>query len=211
MVRFERETAILAHGAFPRHAAPLAALRAAVRVICCDGAADALERAGMRDPDWVVGDLDSLSDAARIRLAGRLAHVAEQETCDLSKAFRFCLERGWRSLVALGATGGREDHTLANLSLLADFAREADIVLLTDTGWFTPVLDTARLASAAGQPVSLVAFDPRAVAHARGLKYPVAGLRLDTWWRATLNEALGDTIDLAVSHGPLLVYQAYGT
>jgi thiamine pyrophosphokinase len=202
------KTVILANGAFPSHATPLAALRDAGRVICCDGAVEKLDAAGIA-PAWVVGDLDSLSDAARARYADRLVCVAEQETNDLSKAFRFCLSRGWRDLLIVGATGLREDHTLGNLSLLADFAHDARVFMLTDTGWFTPVPASAQLPSFAGQPVSVFALEPGVAVYAEGLKHPLDNVSFTRWWQATLNEACGDSFKLVFEGGPLLVFQAY--
>ena len=203
---FAGKTIILADGAYPTGAVPLEALRTALRVVCCDGAADKLWSAGI-EPSWIVGDGDSVSAEVRARFADRCRLVAEQETNDLSKAFRFCLSQGWRDLLILGATGGREDHTLGNLSLLADFAREAEVRLLTDSGCFTPLTAPARLASAAGQQVSLIACDAGMRVSAEGLKYPVRGLALSRWWQGTLNEACGASFTVSFSGGTLLVYQ----
>ena len=211
MSLFASKTAILANGLFPSHAEPVGALRAAQRVVCCDGAADKLVLAGL-EPDWVVGDLDSVSERVRGRFPERLVAVREQASNDLAKAFRFCLSRGWSDLIILGATGLREDHMLGNLSLLADFARQApSVLMLTDTGWFTPLLAPSVLPSHAGQQVSLFALDPRTSATAQGLRYPVDGLRLDRWWTASLNEAVGVQVRLDFSGGPLLVFQTYGS
>ena len=201
-------TVVLANGAFPTHAVPVAALRAAERIVCCDGAADKLRAAGL-EPAWVVGDLDSVSATLRSQYRERVVCVREQETNDLAKAFRFCLSRGWTDLAILGATGLREDHTLGNLSLLADFAREASVLLLTDTGWFTPLLVPGRLPACARQPVSIFALGPAVVVQSEGLKYPLDGMRLNRWWQAALNEACGDGFSLAFEGGPLLVFQTY--
>ncbi len=208
MKLFTSKTVIVANGQFPTHATPLAALHSAARVVCCDGAVDKLEAAGLT-PTWVVGDLDSVSIEARARYHERLVCVREQETNDLAKAFRFCLSHGWNDLVILGATGLREDHTLANLSWLVDFACEADVLLLTDSGWFTPLTVSARLPAFVGQPVSVFSFDPVSAVHAEGLKFPLDGLRLARWWQAALNEACGDTVSLVFKNGPLLVFQTY--
>lgn len=202
------KTAVLANGLFPSHAVPLAALRAAERIICCDGAVEKLTGAGL-EPTWIVGDLDSLSDAYRLRYQDRLVHMEEQETNDLTKAFRFCRFRGWRDLVFLGTTGLREDHTLGNLSLAADFSREASVMMLTDTGWFTPVPGSSQLPSFAGEQVSVFSFDPHQVVYAEGLKYPLDGVRFTRWWQATLNEACGDSFKLVFEGEPLLVFQTY--
>jgi len=202
------KTVILANGQFPSHAVPLAALRESERIVCCDGAVERLAGVGL-EPEWIVGDLDSLSAADCERYRGKLVCVREQETNDLAKAFRFCLSHGWRELAIVGATGLREDHTLGNLSLLADFAGEASVRLLTDTGWFTPLTGAARLPSCEGQQVSIFALESGAVVSAEGLRYPLNGLRLTRWWQAALNEACGDAFDLTFKGGPLLVYQTY--
>lgn len=202
------KTVIVANGAFPASETPLEALSAADRVVCCDGAAGKLCAAGF-EPTWVVGDMDSLSEADSHRYRGRLVRVDEQESNDLSKAFRFCLSRGWGDVAILGATGLREDHTLGNLSLLADFAREAKVLLLTDTGWFTPVLAPMRLPAFKGQHVSVFAFEPGIRVHAEGLKYPLEGVRFTRWWQATLNEACAEELVFTFEGGPLLVFQTY--
>ena len=203
-------TVVLANGAFPRHAVPLAALRTAERIVCCDGAADKLTAEGI-EPSWIVGDLDSASETVRSRYRDKLVRICEQETNDLAKAFRFCVSHGWDQLTILGATGLREDHALGNLSLLVDFAREASVTLLTDTGYFSPVLSSARLASNAGQQVSIFSFDPATALSSEGLRYPLDGLCLNRWWQAALNEASGDSFSLTFEGGPMLVFQSYST
>jgi len=207
---FTSKTVILANGAFPTHVAPLDALRTAKRVVCCDGAADKLLAAGL-EPSWIVGDGDSVSPETRARFADRCHFTAEQETNDLSKAFRFCISQGWTDIIILGATGDREDHTLGNLSLLADFAQEANVRMLTDSGFFTPLTGggTVQLESVAGQQVSLIACDAGMRVSAEGLKYPVRDLPLTRWWQGTLNEALGASFEVSFKGGPLLVFQQW--
>lgn len=205
---FFGKTAILANGLFPTGAVPLEALRAAERIVCCDGAANKLVATG-REPDWIVGDCDSLDNALRVRYGDRLVRVDEQETNDLCKAFRFCLSKGWRDVSVVGATGLREDHTLSNLSLLVDFAIDASVQMLTDTGWFTPLPGSSKLPSFPGQQVSVFSFDPAVSVYAEGLKYPLDGVRFNRWWHAALNEACGGEVRLVFEGGPLLVFQTY--
>ena len=51
---------ILAAGDFPKAEVPLRALHEADLRICCDSAAEELVAYGM-EPDYIVGDLDSIS------------------------------------------------------------------------------------------------------------------------------------------------------
>ena len=208
--RFCGKTVILAAGDFPSHPVPLAALFSASAIVCCDSAAAELVACGF-SPDAIVGDLDSLPADLKERFADRLFPVAEQDDNDLAKAFRFTLGKGWRDIVILGATGKREDHTLGNISWLADFAPLADsVVMLTDNGLFQALQapgGTIRVEP--GDQISLFSFDPSVAVSAEGLKYPVDNLHLRRWWTATLNEAVSDTVSFHFASGTLLAYIAW--
>ena len=200
-------TVILANGSFPRRKCLLETLRAAARIVCCDGAAANLLRAGL-EPDLVVGDLDSLDPALKKRFGKRLVHESEQETNDLSKAFRACMARGWKSIVILGAGGRREDHLLGNASLLPMFAAtDADVRMETDYGTFLPVLKSASFRRPVGTKVSIFSFHPEMPVTATGLVYSLDKLRLPFWWCGTLNKTNAPEFSLTFDgRAPLLLY-----
>ena len=204
-----KNVVILAAGDFPRAEAPLAALCGADLRICCDSAAEALVAHGLA-PDRIVGDLDSLSRGFRERFADRITQISEQDDNDLTKAFHLALTLAPSRITILGATGKREDHTLGNISLLLDYAREAScpVMMLTDYGRFETIFDTATLPSVPGQQISIFAFDNSLTIKSAGLKYPTDQVRFDTLWKATLNEALSSSFTLTLSHpsGVLLFF-----
>lgn len=205
----EGRTVILANGSFPTGERALGVLRSAERIVACDGAAVPLMDFGIV-PDAVIGDLDSISGELRSRLADRIVHVSEQETNDLSKAFRFCIANGWHDIVVLGATGRREDHTLGNISLLADFSLQApEILILTDEGEFIALHGPSTVKCAVGQQISIFALDSDTHIYSTNLKYPLDGLAPSRWWQATLNEALADEFSLDFPKGrAVLVFLA---
>ena len=200
---------ILAAGDFPQSEAPLTALWEADLRICCDSAAEALVAYGL-EPDRIVCDLDSLSPAFRERFADRITQISEQDDNDLTKAFHLALTLAPSRITIVGATGKREDHTLGNISLLLDYAREAGcpVEMLTDYGRFEAIFDTATLPSVPGQQISIFAFDNTLTIKSAGLKYPTDQVRFDTLWKATLNEALSSSFTLTLSHpsGVLLFF-----
>ncbi len=91
-------------------------------VVAADGGAITAERLGLR-PDLVVGDLDSIEPAQvdRLRASGIPVEVAPtaKDESDTELAVRAALARGATTLTIVGALGGRVDHLLANLALLA--------------------------------------------------------------------------------------------
>lgn len=198
-------TIILASGLFPTTERTLQYLREADFIACCDGAANACVAAGFT-PDVIVGDGDSISPEVLAQYADRVVRIAEQETNDLSKTFHHCLKLGRRdSFVILGATGKREDHALANLALLMDYAEEhSDIVMVSDFGTFYPCRDTRRLRVEVGQEISIWNFGATYFS-GEGLMYPLYDFT--KLWQGTLNVATRS--DIAVhAKGLFLVYVA---
>ncbi|MCU0362580.1 MAG: thiamine diphosphokinase [Bacteroidales bacterium] len=204
----EKSTVIVADGEFPRHRVPLQYLATATSIICCDGAARALVEAGFI-PDAIVGDMDSIDSALSERFSDRLFRDPDQETNDLTKAVKWAVAKGLTNLVILGATGKREDHTIANISLLAEYVLLADLVMVTDNGIFTPLPGPASLASFPGQQVSVFSIVPGTEITSSGLRYPLVNRKLLNWWCGSLNEATGNEITLTFRSGRVIVFQKH--
>lgn len=192
------DAVVLADGDFPSAEFPLHLLHKTPYIVCCDGAAVKYPQA-----DVVIGDGDSVPDDMR----SRLIQIDEQEDNDLTKATRYCLSKGLRRIVYLGATGRREDHTLGNISLLVRYFREMGVqpLMATDYGWLVPVEGSASFASFPGQQVSLFNVSCQRLS-SEGLKwdaYPYMQL-----WQGTLNEALSDSFYIDAD-SCYLVYRTY--
>lgn len=202
------KTVILANGTYPTHPVPLAALRSADFVVCCDGAAGNLVAHGL-EPGMIIGDLDSVPSSVKARYEEILVQDDNPETNDLTKAVNWCVANGIKEVAILGATGIREDHTLGNISLLADYSSRIDAVILTDTGSFRVYGHSVIIDSHPGQQVSLFSLDPSLKVTSSGLRYPLNNLTLHSWWRGTLNEADGDRFALDFNGGLIIVFQQY--
>jgi thiamine pyrophosphokinase len=196
---------ILADGNFPSHEISLTVLRNASHIICCDGAAKSLLKSGL-EPFAIVGDCDSLNPEIFRKYSDRIFKDTEQETNDLTKAVRWCSERGYNDIVILGATGKREDHTVGNISLLTEYAQFINIKMITDTGIFYPVLKTSRFESSPGRQVSIFSINPETEITSSGLLYPLIKRKLKNWWEASLNEATGDHFELEFEGGAVIVF-----
>lgn len=198
-------TVIVADGTFPTHDIPLGYIRNAGKIICCDGSTASLVDAGFK-PDAIVGDMDSLSEELAYNFAERIFINEEQETNDLTKAVDWCRERGFDNLVITGATGKREDHTLGNISLLAEYVSSVRVIMVTDTGYFIPVRESTTLPSFTGQQISVFSIDCDTEVTSYRLKYQLKDLRISNWWQATLNEALEDNFRIEFNKGRVIVY-----
>ena len=201
------DTVILAAGDFPSHAIPLQVLEQyRDRIICCDGAADALLDAGFY-PEIVIGDGDSLSPDTYDRLSDRFICNTNQDTNDLTKAVHYAVSQNHKRLLILGGTGKREDHTLGNISLLADYIDQVKVCMLTDFGILIPAKGNAVFTSYRGQQISVFCMDHSPLTLS-GLKWPVENRIITCWWEATLNEALSDRFEIE-TNGKVVVFQMY--
>jgi thiamine pyrophosphokinase len=198
-------TVIVADGSFPVHPVPQEYIANAQRIICCDGSTSNLINAGYL-PFAIVGDMDSLDEEIALRFADRIFMDDDQETNDLTKSVMWCINSHFTDIVIVGATGKREDHTIGNISLLAEYSKEVNIIMVTDTGIFIPLRGSKMLSSFCGQQVSIFSIDPETEISSSGLKYPLIGKKLNNWWVATLNEAIGDSFSLEFNNGRVIVY-----
>lgn len=206
---------IVGNGQFPKKEYPLYLLESADYVVCCDGALDTYLRhfrgRNLRRPDAVVGDMDSLSKKTAERFRDIAVKIDEQETNDQSKAFHYILEHfpDVDTVHILGATGKREDHTIGNLSLLMEYAREmrrqdcgrtVSVDIVSDWSTAFAITDSCTLDVGEGRSVSIICPDNSLNIKSEGLVWPTDNVVFDNLWQATLNRASADRISLTFSH-----------
>ena len=86
-------------------------------IIAADGGADLLRESGII-PDIVIGDMDSAVDLSFGRNTEVIGFPAEKDDTDTLLAVRTGIDRGCRRFFLYGCSGGRLDHTVANMQTL---------------------------------------------------------------------------------------------
>jgi thiamine pyrophosphokinase len=152
-------------------------------LIAADGGGNALYTREII-PHMIVGDLDSLSDAAQaaFRTAGVdiMRFPAAKDETDLELAFLAAIERGATQIDVLGALGGRWDQGLANVALLAlPELRGRRVRLLDRDQEAFLVQDAAAISGRVGDTVSLLPIggDAHGIT-TQGLQYPLTAATL---------------------------------
>lgn len=185
---FVPQVVILADGEYPCHQFPCKLLHEASFIACCDGAVNEYVLRGGR-PNLIVGDGDSISEDNKIRFAEIIIKVPDQETNDLTKTINQLKGLGFKRIAIVGATGKREDHTLANISLLLDYKTMGlDVCMVTDYGTFVPAENKCSFISFNRQQISIFNFGAKKLV-AEGLSYPLSDFT--TWWQGSLNQSEG--------------------
>lgn len=114
-------TVIMAGGEINDWRAGSSYLRTADFIIAADGGAQHVLRMGFT-PHVVIGDMDSLTQeqVERLKQAGCrfLTYPTRKNETDAELALLYAVKQGADQIIILGASGGRIDHTLANVLLL---------------------------------------------------------------------------------------------
>jgi thiamine pyrophosphokinase len=184
-------------------------------VIAADSGADRAAEAGVR-VDLVVGDLDSISPPRLDALtAGGVSverHPTDKDETDLELALRLARDRHPDRIVVLGGDGGRLDHVLGNVVVLAQPAAAG----LAVEAWFghahVHIVDAAHplaLAGEVGSYVSLLALHgPVRGVTTSGLRWRLDGDDLEPGIaRGVSNELVEPQATVAVAAGTLVVVQ----
>ncbi|MGL5912651.1 MAG: thiamine diphosphokinase, partial [Bacteroidales bacterium] len=139
-----------------------------------------------------------------------LLRVDTDQNCnDLTKAINYCIEQEVKQVIILGATGHREDHTIANISLLAQYSSHFEQVqLITNYGRIVAINEDTSFDSFVGQTVSIFSLDPLGKLKFEGLKYQLNEGIASHWWSATLNESIDTKFSIYCTH-PVIVYQIF--
>ncbi len=202
---------ILGNGEFPKPSLLYTLVRDAEIVICCDGSADKLLQYKII-PDFVVGDLDSISDNVRKKIPSKhIIKVSRQDNTDLEKALDFLKKKKWEdaAVSVAGITGLRTDHTLYNLHLLKRYH-----------DWNLAVYDNFFMISLiekyfevhgveVGVTVSLLPAEGPVKVTTQGLKFGLKKTLLQHSGQESIsNVSSSDTVVVQTS-GPLYVFIAH--
>lgn len=201
-------TIIVGNGEVPQGEIPMLFLQHARFIVCCDGALEKLLKIGMK-PDVVIGDCDSISEDRRQQFKDIIIEDKDQECNDLQKALKYCLRQQFGPIAILGASGLRDDHQLANLSILNMYAERMDLIMVSNYGLFSFISEDTTFASTPGQEVSVFSFDGQALFSFSGLQYPVHNRRFAQLWEGSLNKALGNSFTITLNNGRGVVFREF--
>ena len=179
-------------------------------IVAADAGIKTAEKCGI-EPDIVVGDFDSLGYLPEARELIKLP--VEKDMTDMAEAVDIGLERGCEEFFLYGATGGRLDHTLANIQLIANLSIAGKRGFIYGNGFFLTAItsDSIRISGKIGDTVSVFSLADRSEGVTlRGLKYSLENhTLLNTVALGVSNEFASEIAEISVGNGTLLIYSAF--
>jgi thiamine pyrophosphokinase len=181
----------------------------------------AAEEAGL-NPDWVIGDMDSLGNMVSLDDLSRLGkyppdrvirYPTDKDFTDTELAIALLREKGCDEIWLAGGGGGRTDHLFAIFSL---FESDHSGVVRPDR-WFTAneeirCLREGRALDATLPPGNLVSVFPLGLgpweAESSGLKWPLDGLAWERGGLGLSNVAAAGVFKIRSVQGRFMVMWA---
>jgi thiamine pyrophosphokinase len=177
-------------------------------VIAADGGLKWLSEAGIA-PDFIIGDFDSHPipepgiNAPIIRLE------REKDETDMLSAIKLGYGKGLREFHIHGGTGGRPDHTFANIQCLVYLSRNNAAGFLFFKDYFMTALTNGKteIEGREGEYISVFAYGGEASGISlTGLKYSLTGASLsDDAPIGTSNEFTHSPAHIAVNRGTVII------
>lgn len=189
------------------YGAALPRFQADVFYIAADGGLSEIQKAGIT-PNLIVGDFDSLKMDLPQNIPV-LKLPVKKDVTDMDAAVSEGVRHGCSRFVIYGGMGGRLDHTLANISLLARLSQKGFSAEMTDGAFTVTALTNASLSFDEKKEgiVSVFSFtDVSEGVSIRGLKYELENeaLRSD-FALGVSNSFIGKASEISVKNGTLIV------
>ena len=175
-------------------------------VIAADAGYRHLEKVGLR-ADMVVGDFDSLGTIPDHPNLVKLNPI--KDVTDTWEAVRLGLKKGYTEFHLYACTGGRIDHTVANVQLLSNLAESGSHGYLYDKDSVLTVIKDSSIAFDASKKGYLSVFsltnESKGVT-LNGFKYELTDSTLsNTFPLGVSNEFIGKDSEISVKEGSLLI------
>ena len=178
-------------------------------VICADGGYDSSFEAGIT-PDLLIGDFDSIK--AIPKNVERITLPVEKDVTDSVAAFNEGVKQGFNRFILFGGTGGRFEHTFANISLMANASRNGiSIEIIDEKHIFRSITNSSvKIKKRENQQISVFAYGNIAKGVTlKGLYYPLDDYSLDPFDGAlgTSNHITEEYCEITVKNGTLVIIE----
>jgi len=177
-------------------------------LIAADGGTSYCAELGLT-PHVIIGDSDSNGSDKWKNNPGieRIRYPIDKDKSDAALAVDYALEYGCLQAILVAATGGRLDHTLANVALLASHPGQVALFDGTSTLVAVDKSEKCLLHGQVGTRVSLIPYgsgSPKV--RTNGLVYVLQDECLKSVTQGLSNELSQPETCICVSNGIMLVY-----
>ena len=171
--------------------------------VAVDGGLRLCEKLGMT-PDCIIGDFDSLGRVPQ----NAIVLPREKDDTDTLAACKRYLAAGVKRFYLLGAVGGRDEHTFANIQLLRFLAENGAQGFMFGNGCCFTVIKDGEVTFSEEYTgyISVFSLSDKTGVSIKGLKYELDGATLSSSYPVGIsNEYMGVSAKICATGGTLLL------
>lgn len=163
------------------------------KIACADGGANLCLKYQII-PDYIIGDLDSISNDALdfFKDKSKIVRYKRQNDTDVEKALKFLIKNKFDDIVLFSATGDRLDHSIGILSILLKFAPFCKISMVHLTNILYVLTGKIEFNATKGEIISIFAFNSYTKITSKGLKYRLRNETLTFGERESISNVASD-------------------
>ena len=178
-------------------------------IACTDGAFHYLKQLNfpLEKLDFISGDFDSHSGSDDSAYDDKFIFTPDQNKTDFHKALEIILQKGYKNIDVLGASGGEQDHFLGNLTVAFSFKEKLNIKFYDEFSEYFFIPKNFVLKNVKGCMISLYPFPIAENVFTKGLNWSLNGESLNITSRiGTRNFAVQEDVSVEYEKGDLLVF-----
>ena len=177
-------------------------------IICADGGANIAKELQI-NPDYIVGDLDSINDTVLHYFKNlNKTKIIKDDTpdkTDLELAIELAETLNPSEITILGAIGDRIDHTLANIYCLDKIKPEIKAEIIDEKNTIKLFKKGTEIIGEKDDTVSVVSLSDVSKLNYSGFKWNVKNLDTKSGWFGISNRMIEDKASISFSDGKILI------
>ena len=159
--------------------------------------------------DILIGDMDSLE----IIPDNIIKHIynKEKDETDTYLAVHYGIDQGYTDFILYGCLGGRIEHTIANIQIIADLCKKGIKIKIVDENTNIYMINKNEVIEIEGlkkKYISIFSYSGKSTISLKGFKYNVASKDITNDYPLGIdNETIGTNGNIYVHNGLVLVIE----
>lgn len=183
-------------------------------VICADGGLEKAEKLNLT-PNIVVGDLDSVSSQVLANYLNKnlelIKYPEEKNFTDMEIAIEYAVNKNYKEIILVGATGTRLDHTVGNILLLEKYFLNGIKIKILDNNNIVQIMGSnLQLKNKKNYYVSIIPVtETLEGVSLKGFKYPLNNITVKRGSTLCISNEIVDELGIiTIEKGNALVFMS---
>ena len=143
------------------------------------------------EPDIIIGDLDTV-DINKSGSKSTIVNKEDQNKTDLEKSLEYCIAQNIKDIYIIGATGERDDHSLANIMIAQQYSDTLNIEMISNFFQIFFVNGSKEILEKKSRNLSMISLISDNKITTSGLEYNLSDQKLNSFSHGISNRIISD-------------------